>query len=66
MTLSQVQALTVPMVYPHTSRIFIRALPISSLHQIAFYEQVKQVLLATGYFRDNPLTHFSSSFVAVC
>lgn len=32
--------------------------------QIAFYEQVKQVLLASGYFKDNILTHFSSSFVA--
>ncbi len=32
--------------------------------QIAFYEQVKQVLLATGYFKDNIITHFSSSFVA--
>ena len=33
--------------------------------QIAFYEQVKQILLATGYFKDNTITHFSSSFVAV-
>jgi dicarboxylate transporter 10 len=32
--------------------------------QIAFYEQVKQVLLATGYFKDNIITHFSSSFAA--
>jgi solute carrier family 25 (mitochondrial dicarboxylate transporter), member 10 len=32
--------------------------------QIAFYEQVKQVLLASGYFQDNVVTHFSSSFVA--
>lgn len=32
--------------------------------QIAFYEQVKQVLLASGYFKDNIITHFSSSFVA--
>ena len=32
--------------------------------QIAFYEQVKQVLLASGYFKDNVLTHFTSSFVA--
>lgn len=35
-----------------------------TLSQIAFYEQVKQILLGTGYFRDNPITHFSSSFVA--
>ena len=32
--------------------------------QIAFYEQVKQLLLASGYFKDNVITHFSSSFVA--
>jgi dicarboxylate transporter 10 len=32
--------------------------------QIAFYEQVKQVLLTTGYFKDNIITHFTSSFVA--
>jgi len=32
--------------------------------QIAFYEQVKQVLLTTSYFKDNIITHFTSSFVA--
>ena len=32
--------------------------------QIAFYEQVKQMMLASGYFKDNVVTHFSSSFVA--
>ncbi|CAF1077302.1 unnamed protein product [Rotaria sp. Silwood1] len=32
--------------------------------QIAFYEQVKQVLLASGYFQDNIITHFTSSFAA--
>lgn len=32
--------------------------------QIAFYEQVKQVLLATSYFQDNIITHFTSSFAA--
>jgi dicarboxylate transporter 10 len=32
--------------------------------QIAFYEQAKQLLLASGYFRDNIITHFSASFVA--
>ncbi|CAF2871274.1 unnamed protein product [Rotaria sp. Silwood2] len=32
--------------------------------QIAFYEQVKQVLLASGYFKDNIITHFTSSFAA--
>jgi dicarboxylate transporter 10 len=35
-----------------------------TIGQIAFYEQVKQMLLASGYFRDNVITHFSSSFVA--
>jgi len=35
-----------------------------TIGQIAFYEQVKQVLLQTGYFKDNVITHFSSSFVA--
>jgi dicarboxylate transporter 10 len=35
-----------------------------TIGQIAFYEQVKQMLLASGYFKDNVLTHFSSSFVA--
>ncbi|XP_064406845.1 mitochondrial dicarboxylate carrier-like [Halichondria panicea] len=35
-----------------------------TLSQIAFYEQVKQMLLATGIFKDNPVTHFTSSFVA--
>ena len=33
--------------------------------QIAFYEQAKQILLGTGYFRDNTVTHFSASFMAV-
>lgn len=37
-----------------------------SLHlQIAFYEQVKQMLISTGYFRDNIVTHLSASIVAV-
>ncbi|CAF1350616.1 unnamed protein product [Adineta steineri] len=32
--------------------------------QIAFYEQAKQVLLASGYFKDDIITHFTSSFLA--
>ena len=32
--------------------------------QIAFYEQAKQVLLASGYFKDDIVTHFSASFLA--
>ncbi|CAF1276229.1 unnamed protein product [Adineta steineri] len=35
-----------------------------TIGQIAFYEQVKQMLLASGVFKDNIITHFSSSFVA--
>lgn len=35
-----------------------------TIGQIAFYEQVKQLLLASGYFKDNVITHFGSSFVA--
>jgi len=33
--------------------------------QIAFYEQVKQILISTGFFRDNIVTHLASSIVAV-
>jgi len=36
-----------------------------TIGQISFYEQVKVILLASGYFSDNPLTHFLSSFTAV-
>lgn len=32
--------------------------------QIAFYDQAKQMLLASGYFKDNITTHFTSSFIA--
>lgn len=35
-----------------------------TIGQIAFYEQVKQLLLASGYFKDNVITHFTSSFAA--
>jgi len=35
-----------------------------TIGQIAFYEQAKQLLLSTGYFKDNVITHFSSSCVA--
>ena len=35
-----------------------------TIGQIAFYEQAKQLLLATGYFKDNVITHFSSSIIA--
>lgn len=35
-----------------------------TLSQIAFYEQTKQILLGTRYFKDNLVTHFSSSVIA--
>ena len=42
----------------------VRAM-LMTLGQIAFYEEVKQMLIASGYFRDTLTTHFSASFVAV-
>lgn len=35
-----------------------------NIGQIAFYEQVKKMLLQSGHFRDNPGTHFLSSLAA--
>lgn len=35
-----------------------------NIGQIAFYEQVKILLLNTGYFKDDPGTHFLSSLTA--
>lgn len=32
--------------------------------QIAFYDQVKHLLLASGHFTDNPKTHFLASLTA--
>uniref|UniRef100_A0AC35TN25 Mitochondrial dicarboxylate carrier n=1 Tax=Rhabditophanes sp. KR3021 TaxID=114890 RepID=A0AC35TN25_9BILA len=32
--------------------------------QLAFYDQIKQTLIESGYFNDNPNTHFLSSFAA--
>uniref|UniRef100_A0A0K0E2A0 Mitochondrial dicarboxylate carrier n=1 Tax=Strongyloides stercoralis TaxID=6248 RepID=A0A0K0E2A0_STRER len=32
--------------------------------QLAFYDQFKQIMLESGYFNDNPGTHFLSSFAA--
>lgn len=34
--------------------------------QISFYEQIKQTLLTTRFFEDNPTTHFASSLAAAC
>ena len=33
--------------------------------QLSFYDQVKIVLLASGYFQDNITTHFLASLTAV-
>lgn len=33
--------------------------------QLSFYDQVKQMLIATNIFSDNLLTHFLSSLTAV-
>ena len=35
-----------------------------TIGQIAFYDQVKALLLASGHFQDNPKTHFVSSLAA--
>lgn len=35
-----------------------------TIGQLAFYDQIKQLLLSTGYFKDNAGTHFTSSFAA--
>lgn len=32
--------------------------------QLSFYDQYKQILLQTGVFKDNMLTHFTASFLA--
>jgi dicarboxylate transporter 10 len=34
--------------------------------QLASYDFFKRGLLKTGYMRDNMLTHFTSSILAVC
>lgn len=33
--------------------------------QLSCYDQAKQLVLSTGYLRDNIFTHFVSSFIAV-
>lgn len=35
-----------------------------TIGQIAFYDQVKTMLLSTGYFKDDPRLHFLSSLAA--
>jgi dicarboxylate transporter 10 len=36
-----------------------------TIGQLSFYDQVKVVLLRSGFFKDNVLTHFLSSLSAV-
>ena len=36
-----------------------------TIGQLCFYDQIKQTLLATNYFGDNLVTHFTSSLGAV-
>lgn len=36
-----------------------------TIGQLSFYDQIKQIAIASGYFKDNPATHFGSSFAAV-
>ncbi|EDV27331.1 uncharacterized protein TRIADDRAFT_21144 [Trichoplax adhaerens] len=35
-----------------------------TIAQVAVYDQAKQMLLTTGYFVDNPITHFTASTIA--
>ncbi|VDN90479.1 unnamed protein product [Brugia pahangi] len=35
-----------------------------TIGQLSFYDQIKQVAIASGYFKDTPTTHFGSSFAA--
>uniref|UniRef100_A0A915Q634 Mitochondrial dicarboxylate carrier n=1 Tax=Setaria digitata TaxID=48799 RepID=A0A915Q634_9BILA len=35
-----------------------------TIGQLSFYDQIKQVAISTGYFKDTPTTHFGSSFAA--
>jgi len=35
-----------------------------TIGQLSFYDQFKQLLMSTGYFKDNLVTHFSASFGA--
>lgn len=36
-----------------------------TIGQLSFYDQIKQMLIASGYMKDTPTTHFFSSFLAV-
>lgn len=36
-----------------------------TIGQLSFYDQIKMILLTSGYFTDNPTTHIISSVCAV-
>jgi dicarboxylate transporter 10 len=36
-----------------------------TIGQLSFYDQIKIMLLKSGYFDDNLITHFSASLAAV-
>lgn len=36
-----------------------------TIGQLSFYDKIKELLLATSYFGDNVVTHFTSSLLAV-
>lgn len=36
-----------------------------TIGQLSFYDQIKIILLESGYFKDNPITHIISSIFAV-
>lgn len=38
---------------------------VMSVGQLSVYDQVKQVLFASGFFEDNPNLHFTSSVITV-
>lgn len=54
----------IPNLFNGASTATMRA-SVVSVGQISFYEQVKEMLLATPYFDDDMFTHFTASFAAV-
>lgn len=53
-----------PRLFSGASTATMRAV-LMTVGQLSFYDQVKQFLLASGYFGDNSTTHFLSSLTAV-
>lgn len=37
---------------------------VMTIGQLAFYDEAKSRLIQTGYFKDNPFTHFTASLIA--